>query len=221
MYVDFHSHVLPGADHGSENIEMSLSQILHAQKANVDTIVATPHFYMTTDTVDSFIKRRDDAYEQLVSQDLGGIHIVKAAEVLVETDIEKLEDLERLCIGDTNYILLEMPPEPWQYWIIESVYKISAVRRLRPILAHIDRYSHSSGRKMIGTGADIQMNANAFIDKRERRRLLELIADQSIHIIGSDAHGDGEIAYKDFSRTIKKLGGLSEMMMENARRILQ
>lgn len=42
MYVDFHSHILPKADHGSESVEMSLMQLYCAEKAGVDTIVATP-----------------------------------------------------------------------------------------------------------------------------------------------------------------------------------
>ena len=39
MFVDFHSHILPGADHGSQNIRTSLAQLRHAAAAGVDTIV--------------------------------------------------------------------------------------------------------------------------------------------------------------------------------------
>ena len=43
--VDFHSHILPGVDHGSASLEMSVEMLKTAKKAGVATIVATPHFY--------------------------------------------------------------------------------------------------------------------------------------------------------------------------------
>ncbi|MEE3459824.1 MAG: CpsB/CapC family capsule biosynthesis tyrosine phosphatase, partial [Candidatus Faecousia sp.] len=41
--IDFHAHILPGADHGSDGLETSLRQLALAEEAGVDTIVATPH----------------------------------------------------------------------------------------------------------------------------------------------------------------------------------
>ena len=39
MLVDFHSHILPRADHGSDSIETSLCQLESAAKAGVDTTI--------------------------------------------------------------------------------------------------------------------------------------------------------------------------------------
>ena len=41
--TDFHAHILPGADHGSDGMETSLTQLALAEAAGVDTIIATPH----------------------------------------------------------------------------------------------------------------------------------------------------------------------------------
>jgi protein-tyrosine phosphatase len=42
--IDFHCHVLPGADHGSDSLACSLSQMKKAAAAGIDVIVATPTF---------------------------------------------------------------------------------------------------------------------------------------------------------------------------------
>ena len=221
MYIDFHSHVLPRADHGSDSLEMSLSQIRFAKEAGVGTIVATPHFYMWEDTVDEFLGRRERAYRELEEANDYGVKIVKAAEVQIYTGISELEGLERLCVGDTKYILLEFPPEPWPYWIYDSVYAIARERRLRPIIAHIDRYSAFGREKILKLAVDVQINASAFFESRKHRKeYIHLINDDSVHILGSDTHGDGKLSYSDFDSAVKKLGGLSDVMMSNAQRIL-
>lgn len=221
MYVDFHSHILPCADHGSESLDMSLAQLDNAKKAGVDTIVATPHFYADEDTVEQFLARREKAYKELMSADTRGIRIVKAAEVRLVSGIEKLEGLEKLCVEGTNYILIEFPPEPWPYGIFDSVTEIIRSRGLRPICAHIDRYSHLGREKILRLNIDVQINASAFLDsRRHKKHYLSLVADDSVHILGSDTHGDGRLTYKDFASAIKKIGDFMPYMTKNARKIL-
>ena len=57
--IDFHAHILPGADHGSDGLETSLRQLALAEEAGVDTIVATPHFYPQSDSFSEFLRRRE------------------------------------------------------------------------------------------------------------------------------------------------------------------
>ena len=221
MYVDFHSHVLPLADHGSESLEMSLSQLRYAKKAGVSVIVATPHFYLNEDTVESFLERREAAYNELEKHNDSGIRIVKAAEVQIQAGLSKLPDLPKLCIGDTNYILLEFPLEPWPCHVLDTVREIIRERRLRPIFAHLERYSHLSRECMLGLNVDIQINPGAFLETRKRRNYyLDLITEDSVHLLGSDCHGNGALAYKEYTAAIKKLGKLAPYMMDNANRIL-
>ncbi len=221
MYVDFHSHILPCVDHGSDGVETSLRQLGYACSANIDTIVATPHFYPQIDTVEDFLDRRKKAFEELSEHDLSGIKIIQAAEVMISAGIEGLEGLEKLCIEGTNYILLELPQEPWPFWIAEAAYRIAATRNLRPICAHIDRYSREGQDKILEMGVDVQLNADALVSGIMRRYKFKKLADQGyIHILGSDAHGEGEIAYSNFALAMKCLGPMAEQMTNNARKIL-
>ena len=43
--IDFHSHVLPGIDDGSDCVEESLEMLHTAKKQGVSMMLATPHFY--------------------------------------------------------------------------------------------------------------------------------------------------------------------------------
>lgn len=221
MFVDFHAHILPSADHGSENIEMSLSQLRHAADAGVDTIIATPHFYSDVDTIDAFLARREASYKELCSANDTGVTVIKGAEVHFYAGLEDLESLEKLCIEGTDYILIEPPPEPWPYWIPDAFLKIIRERRLRPICAHIDRFSHISRDKIFKLNIDVQMNASAVLEtRRSRRYYLDLIADDMIHLLGSDVHGDGRLAYHDFSAAVKKIGKMMPYLTKNARNII-
>ena len=44
MPIDFHTHILPGIDDGSRNVEMSLRMLAAQREQQVDEIVATPTF---------------------------------------------------------------------------------------------------------------------------------------------------------------------------------
>ena len=65
MPIDFHTHILPGIDDGSRNVEMSLRMLAAQREQQVDEIVATPHFYAQKDSVEEFLLRRQRSYEKL------------------------------------------------------------------------------------------------------------------------------------------------------------
>lgn len=220
MLVDFHSHILPRADHGSDSIETSLCQLENAAKAGVDIIIATPHYYIEDNTIEEFLARREKAFEALSNANNTGIKIIRAAEVQIAIGLSDLPDLSKLCIEGTKHILLEFPAEPWPYWIYNAVKEISA-RGLVPICVHIDRYSPRGRAKILKTGALVQINASAFSGFSCRKRMFKkLISEGSVHFLGSDAHGDGSAEYGDFAKAAKKLNKLMPQIAENSRKIL-
>ena len=65
---DFHAHILPGADHGSDSSKTSLAQLRLAADAGVKRVVATPHFYPNSHTVKDFLAKREASYQRLKSK---------------------------------------------------------------------------------------------------------------------------------------------------------
>jgi len=44
-YIDIHSHILPGIDDGSDNIEETIHMIEVARNDGISIIIATPHYH--------------------------------------------------------------------------------------------------------------------------------------------------------------------------------
>lgn len=110
MTTDYHSHILPNIDDGSDSIKTSLKMIKMMKQQGIGIIVATPHFYMHREaSLDSYLVKRQNAYEKLMASDpaVKDIHI--GAEVAIEKGISVLGELEKLCISGTRLILLEPP----------------------------------------------------------------------------------------------------------------
>ena len=126
---DFHSHILPGLDHGCSDTAVAMEQIRRAVRAGVHCILATSHFYPHAESVDSFLRRRRLAWVHLQKELAGeeeiqaaGIQIVQGAEVLICKGLERMEGLEQLCIDGTKVLLLEMPfTEIWDPELINTV----------------------------------------------------------------------------------------------------
>ena len=43
--IDFHTHILPGVDDGSKNLDESLQLLQMEQQQGIDIVVLTPHYY--------------------------------------------------------------------------------------------------------------------------------------------------------------------------------
>ena len=128
MKIDFHAHILPGADHGASRVETSLRQLALMREAGVSAVVATPHFYPHRQTPESFLTKRESAIAALreaLPQDAPTVYI--GAEVLVCPGIHEMEGLEKLTIEGTNVLLLEMPTTVWDSAILDTVEEIKVI----------------------------------------------------------------------------------------------
>lgn len=195
--IDFHSHILPKLDDGSKSTDMSLEMLSKSFDYGIDVMVATPHFYIKHNTVDNFISQRSASYNALMGKvkaygtDLPDI--VLGAEVYYFDSLCALPDIEKLCIADTKYLLLEMPFAPWTSKMVGTVEKLVYDCGITPVMAHIDRYlefqKHNSYiDDIIGLGAVIQMNGEYINGFFTRGSALKLIKNGTVSLLGSDCH---------------------------------
>lgn len=196
MTTDYHSHILPNIDDGSDSVETSLKMIKMMKRQGIGTIAATPHFYAHRTDLDSFLEKRSRAYEKLMAESpvVSDIHI--GAEVAIEKGISEFEGLEKLCISGTRLILLEPPFSNYSDWIVEEIDDIVNSRRLLPIIAHVHRYmglySKSGLSGLLSVDAVFQINAEAFESFETRRFANKLIDSGRDFVFGSDAHNMGD-----------------------------
>ena len=210
MIIDFHSHILPRVDHGSNSIEESVSQIRLIGK-RADKIVATSHFYPNTHNPDEFISRVDDAAKALkaATAEMDAPRICIGAEVLLCEAIDRLEGVERLCIRGTNCILIEMPNlGAWNERLISTVEALMN-NGLDVVLAHIDRYIRDYEEnidRLLAMGAKAQINASSLASFFSRRRLVPYLESGAVWALGSDLHKTDAGAYRDFAALEGKIG---------------
>lgn len=194
--IDFHSHILPGIDDGSRNLETSTGMLSISKEQGVDAIAATPHFYAWRDRIDSFLARRNLAYlelmEECMGEDLPDIHV--GAEVAFFEGISKAEDITRLTIDGNDVMLLEMPFRPWTTADLDEVAYMVDKRHLTLIMAHVERYmDFRSNRKyiaeLIQMPVYIQINAESLLDRKLKGKLIKMFENGEADLLGSDCHG--------------------------------
>ena len=125
---DMHSHILPGMDDGSRDPAMSVNMLRTAAGQGVEHILATPHYY-PVESVKDFLQRRARAAEALQSamaaagEQLPRVYL--AAEVAYRPGIGYEEDLRSLCIGRSEFMLLELPFSPWGPEVLRDIRNIA------------------------------------------------------------------------------------------------
>ena len=72
LTLDYHAHVLPGCDHGSDGVETSRKQLAMAAAAGIRTVCATPHFYPHKESIPSFLQRRAESAQLLRERSRSG-----------------------------------------------------------------------------------------------------------------------------------------------------
>lgn len=192
---DVHCHMLPGMDDGSKDVATSIEMIRRSAEQGVEGIVFTPHFYAHLNSPEEFLDRRSRSLAELEAE-LDKLSVVPkytvGAEVHYFKGISRINDLNRLCIGKSDYILIEMPFCVWKPNIIDEVEEISQVSGLSVIIAHVDRYLDQDKRLLsrLIENPDIliQCNADFFIERRTQSKALKILKNGVIDLIASDSH---------------------------------
>lgn len=193
---DLHGHFLPGMDDGCKTPEEALRVLQSSYSQGIRRVFATPHYY-PVEPVEEFLQRRAESVESLQtyiqSQGIQDIpQICLGAEVAYRPGLGYEEKIEKLCLGSSRYLLLEMPFSRWGKAEEREVRNLCVTGGVTPILAHIERYFDYQDK---GTLAGIleqdvlvQMNAEALLDPAVRRRSLKLMKKGIVQLLGTDCH---------------------------------
>ncbi len=207
LTLDYHAHILPGCDHGSDGIETSLKQILMAKEAGIKTICATPHFYPHEEGIRSFLTRRQETFQLLKSHlKQGDPQIKLSAEVLICQGMEHMEGLRDLCREGTQELLLELPFYRWPDTVWETIYALNERGDIRIVIAHADRYPAANIEQLIRDGFPLQLNVSALMNPFRRGRYIRWIKEGHAVFLGSDIHmlGSGYQEWMKCRRILQK-----------------
>ena len=219
--IDFHAHIRPGCDHGSDGWETSRRQLKLARGAGVEMICATSHFYGHRHSVEHFLEKRQRSFEELMAHaPQGSPRVVLGAEVLAFEGIERLPGLEQLRLQGTDLLLLEMPFQHWSERLLDSVEALTEDRRFRIVLAHVDRYDRREVDKLLRLDhVRGQVNVDSMKRLLGTRHLKEWAREGRIVAVGSDIHGT-EAGYRDWLTCRVRNADDWEAIMKRTNRLL-
>ena len=195
--IDIHSHILPGIDDGSKDMEMSIEMLKMAQEKGTKTMVATPHYVKNI---------YENNYEQVfaVHQELklaaaaAGIkvEILLGQEVMLDKHSLKLCKEKKLRgINGTSYMLVEFPMDKLPADALDLIYELRLLN-IKPIIAHPERYEYINGaptniNDFIEEGCFFQINTGSLeglFGKKVQSCAKLLIREGLANFIASDAH---------------------------------
>jgi protein-tyrosine phosphatase len=194
--IDIHCHVLPGLDDGPANMHDALMLADAAVASGTTLLVATPHIDHTWRVRPERIPERAAALQDALREEGVELEIRTGAEI-APTRLPDLsvDELAGLRLGGGPYLLLECPLSSTAGDFDAMLLRIRA-RGESIVLAHPERsplFQQEPARlaALVGEGLLCAITAGAIegaFGRTVRRFSIELLREQLVHAISSDAH---------------------------------
>ncbi len=193
--IDLHTHALPFMDDGAKDEQTSLAMMQAELAQGVTEVVFTPHYYGKKHSPEKFLSRRENAFSAVQAQIPQGLKTRLGAEVhFTGVNVPDYDQLIKLAIQDTQYILIEFPfTAKWTGLLMDKLSDFVYETGYTPIIAHIERYIEVQKRpayvqELLDMGCLLQVNARAFSTRGEKQLAYALLKRGWVHCIASDAH---------------------------------
>ena len=194
--TDLHSHLIPGIDDGSKNMEDSLEMLKGMQALGYERVITTPH--IMSDAYNNSSKIIIEGLRQLRKAAAAeGINIAIGAAAEYYMDEELLSRLERkdiLTIGG-EYLLFETSYISKPLNFKDTIYEIQA-RGYKAMLAHPERYRYISNpakefeeMKNLEIYFQLDINSISGYYGKDAMKNAQVLSDAGmIDFLGSDIH---------------------------------
>jgi len=198
--ADIHTHILPGVDDGSPDMDTSMRMVDVAYNEGTRRLFLTPH-YMSghNDYEPSSLKSRFAEVEQEVKRVYPDMELYLGCEVYYTSGV--IEDLRAGLIetmAGSRYVLVEFSPKDRFEKIYQATREITNAG-YRMLVAHVERYKCLEKKKdhlyrLTDMGACFQTNASALVKgdghtpSQPSRWSKKMVTDGWINFLGSDAH---------------------------------
>jgi protein-tyrosine phosphatase len=232
-YVDLHCHYLPGIDDGVRTMEEGVELCLGLARLGYAKVVATPH--MRTALFENSRSDIERTFQQF------------------QSDASEIEDLPELDFASEHYLddvfwarfearliapypgghaaLVELPPESFPLGIERRFFAMN-VRRVRPVLAHPERYAplfraSDAIDPLLDVGVLPLLDLMSLVGRygRAPARAAERMLEEGVYFGAcSDAHRPSDVAL--VGEALLRLRALvgedeaDELLRDNPRRIL-
>lgn len=221
--TDMHSHLLPGVDDGSPDVETSIKLIKGLTDIGFKRIITSPHIML--DIHKNNRETLAKAYSNLevalnTHSDLATVDY--AAEYLMDENFERLLKNKDLLLVSNNCVLVETPILNRLLKLETIIFNIAA-SGYKPILAHPERYVYLFGKNeeyevLKEKGCLLQINAlslTGYYGKVEKMAAEWLLENQLVDFIGTDLHHErhlNRLQHYKVSKKTKEILEVTELM---------
>lgn len=199
MHTDMHSHLLPGIDDGSPDIETSLRLIAGMQELGFKKFYTTPHvmwdMYQNTP---STISQAYTTLQTAINNEQRSVAISPCAEYLLDDHFdEMLDKKESLLTFGQKLVLVEFSFVSMPVNYKEKLFNLQ-IQGYQPVLAHPERYLYFGNKKSIyddlkSAGCIFQINLlslTGYYGKGPQELATYLLSKKYVEMLGTDLHHD-------------------------------
>lgn len=198
LNTDIHSHLLPGIDDGSQDIESSLELIRGLAALGYKKIVTTPHvFWEMYPNTSEIIAEKLEFVKNTLAQEGINIELSAAAEYFIDEHLdEMLKAKEPLRTIKDNLVLVEFSMVTVPFELQDVLFELQ-VQNYQPIIAHPERYIYLRNKKELfdelkSKGCYFQLNLLALTGHygTSVQELAEYLLKKDYYdFAGTDMHG--------------------------------
>jgi protein-tyrosine phosphatase len=196
IWVDFHSHLLPGIDDGCKTMEDTIENIRELEYQGVKKIITTPHIFKELyPNTPEIIREKLILVKKVLLDHKIDIEMEAAAEYYLDEwfcqNFDKMELLTLFgnhILVETNY--MERPP------FLEQIFFDLQTSGYKVIFAHPERYNYlinnyQAFHTLYDSGILFQCNLLSFTgyySPQIKKAAQYLLKNKMIHMVGSDIH---------------------------------
>ena len=200
---DIHTHILPGVDDGSPDMDTSMRMVDVAYEEGTRRLFLTPHYMSSHNDYDpASLKSRFAEVEQEVKLHYPDLELYLGNEVYYTSSaLKDLRDGLIQTMAGSRYVLVEFSPRDSFERIYQATREITNAG-YRMLIAHHERYKCLEKKKdrmyrLADMGAYFQTNASALVKgeghtpSSPSRWNKKALTDDWVSFLGSDAHDMG------------------------------
>lgn len=203
IHTDIHSHILPGIDDGSPDIETSLLLVKGLYDLGIRKTIATPHviadmFRNTPTTINTALAKLKTA----VTAEGIDIEITAAAEYMLDDYFLKLlRSEDKLLTIKDNIVLTEQSYATPTGNLNEIAFEL-VTAGYKPIMAHPERYAFYHGKydefiRLKDMGFMLQVNLlslTGYYGKGAAKAAKYIFDNELADLVGTDLHHDRHLS---------------------------
>jgi len=197
LFQDIHSHLLPGIDDGSPDVETSIALIRGLGEAGITKFICTPHvigdmFRNTPETVHAALS----VLRQACGENHLEVQLNAAAEYLLDDYFMELLRMKAPLLTLTkNYILTELSYATSPTNLETMAFELN-IAGYQPLMAHPERYhyyhkNYSAYHRMKELGFLLQVNLLSiagYYGKAAAKAAKYIVVNNLADFVGTDLH---------------------------------